>query len=150
MSDHTYRHANCEHDCRNKQFASRYNCTLTSYYSLEGYQFCEDDQVAAALASPGFDAPCQEQCPQECHSTKFDVLISGYADSQLSFYITYQDTSYIEIRETAKMNGYSLIAEIGGALGLFVGITFLSLLEFLEYLSEILYILFKRPITVSH
>ena len=150
VADPTYRHANCDYQCRNDQFAAHFNCTLTSYYSLEGYQFCHDEQVAAAVALAEFDSLCQTQCPQECTSTKFDALISGYSDSALTFYITYQDTSYIEIRETAKMKGYSLIAEIGGALGLFVGITFLSLLEFLEYFSDIFLILFKRPITVSH
>lgn len=35
--------------------------------------------------------------------------------------------SYLEISQTPKMTGFSLISETGGALGLFVGITFLRL-----------------------
>jgi hypothetical protein len=35
--------------------------------------------------------------------------------------------------ETTKMSGYSLLNEIGGALGMYVGITILSLLESIEF-----------------
>lgn len=58
--------------------------------------------------------------------------------------IFYTDLSYIGISQTPTMNGYSWIwiNEMGGALGLFVEISFLSILELLEYSSEILLILF--------
>jgi hypothetical protein len=45
--------------------------------------------------------------------------------------------SYIEIRQTPKMSGNSLLNEIGGAMGLFVDISFFSLLELLEFFFEI-------------
>ena len=35
--------------------------------------------------------------------------------------------------ETTKMSGYSLLNEIGGTLGMYVGITILSLLESIEF-----------------
>ena len=53
------------------------------------------------------------------------------------------DLSYIEISQTPKMSGYSLLNEIGGALGLFVGITCLSLLEFLEFFFELVFVFYK-------
>jgi hypothetical protein len=61
----------------------------------------------------------------------------------LEFDFWFLDLNYIEIRQTPKMSGYSLLNEIGGALSLFVGITFLSLLEFLEYFFEIILVLYK-------
>lgn len=53
----------------------------------------------------------------------------------------YSDISYIEVSQTPKMNGFSLISNIGVALGLFIGIRFLSMVELLEYLTEIFCIL---------
>jgi hypothetical protein len=41
------------------------------------------------------------------------------------------------------MSDFSLLNEIGGALGLFVGVTFLSILELLEYLFEVFFVLYK-------
>ena len=90
----------------------------------------------------------EEQCPKECSSTKFDVLINNpdvgsNFNNTVEFKVFYLDLSYPEIKQTAKMSGYSLLNEIGGALGLFVGITFLSLFEFLEYLFEIFFVFYK-------
>jgi len=36
-SDITYRQSNCLVQCKNKNFASRYNCTLRNFYSILGY-----------------------------------------------------------------------------------------------------------------
>jgi hypothetical protein len=41
------------------------------------------------------------------------------------------------------MSGFSLMNEIGGAMGLFVGITCMSLLEFLEFFWELFLIFYK-------
>ena len=65
------------------------------------------------------------------------------SSEKLEFYVWYSDLDYIEISQTPKMSGYSLINEIGGALGLFVGITFLSIFELLEYLFEIFLVFYK-------
>jgi len=63
--------------------------------------------------------------------------------NHLLFNIWYLDLNYIELSQTPKMSGYSLLNEIGGALSLFVGITFLSLFELLEYLFEIFLVFYK-------
>ena len=91
---------------------------------------------------------CEEQCPNECSTTKFNALqinpdIGSNFNGTVEFSVFYLDLRYTEIRQTPKMSGYSLLNEIGGALGLFVGITFLSLFEFLEFLFEIFFVLYK-------
>ena len=138
--DHDYRQANCVFKCKAEQFVRRLNCTLTGYYWSVDYEFCEGE----ISSSVEFDADCVAKCPKECVSAKFDVLISGYEADLLTIYVTYQDTSYMELSETPKMDGFSVIAEIGGHLGLFIGITFMSLLEFLEYVSDIFLMFYKR------
>ena len=144
ISDITYRQTNCLAQCRNRNFSSRYNCTLRNFYSVLGYSFCNEG-VSKSLE---FNTICEEQCPKECSTTKFDVLlnnpdIGSNLNDTVEFHIWYLDLSYTEIRQTPKMSGYSLLNEIGGALGLFVGITFLSLFEFLEFLVEIFLIFYK-------
>jgi len=57
--------------------------------------------------------------------------------------IAYMNLSYIEISQTAKMNVFSLLNEIGGALGLFIGVSFLSALEFVEYFVEVFFVFYK-------
>ena len=144
MSDITYRQTNCLAKCRNTKLAKRYNCTLRNYYSTPGYSFCKEG-ISGSLE---FDSVCGEECPEECTSNKFTTHIDNpdgdpNLNDVLRFEIYYLDMRYTEIRQTPKMSGYSLLNEIGGALGLFVGITFLSLLEFFEFLFEI-FLVFLR------
>lgn len=145
MADLTYRQANCLAQCKNKNFVNKYDCTLRNYYSIPGYKICPINVTASE-----FDSECESQCPKECGSTAFQAAISEFESnalfttnaSELSF--VYSDISYLEMSQTPKMTGFSLIASIGGALGLFIGIRFLSLVELFEYLTEIFCVLYKK------
>ena len=136
-SDHTYRQVNCIAQCKNRRFLGKYNCTLRNYYSLPGKALCS----GAMSFSLEFNSVCEAQCPAECISTKLssrtNFYDSTYYGAYPEIYVSYSDLSFIEISQTPKMSGISLLNEIGGALGLFVGITFLSLLELLEYFFEL-------------
>jgi hypothetical protein len=143
VSDITYRRSNCFAQCKNKNFVAKYNCTFGNYYSIPGYELCKK-KISSALE---FDTECGELCPEECTTTKFEVVINKWSSNDshnLEFKIWYLDLSYMEIRQTPKMSGYSLLNEIGGALNLFVGITFMSLLELFNYVFEILFVFFKN------
>lgn len=137
IADETYRQLNCKAQCKNSRTTNKYNCTLTSYYHSPDYRYC-DRTISQIFEN---DLGCENQCPKECTSIKFESIVSNYesAFGELYLAIFYTDSSYLEISQTPKMNGFSLIAEIGGALGLFVGINFLSLLEILEYLAKIFF-----------
>ena len=143
-SDITCRQSNCLAQRRNRIFATRYNCTLRNFYSILGYSFCNERDSK----SLEFESDCGNECSKECSTTKFNVLllnpdIGSNFNNTVEFSVYYLDLRYTEIRQTPKMSGYSLLNEIGGALGLFVGITFLSLFEFLEYLFEIFLVFYK-------
>ena len=138
ISDVTYRQTNCLAQCRIMNFMTRYNCTLGNFYSIPGYRICEE----GVSNSSEFGSKCNKECFKECTSTKFYALpnvpdLGSNISGTLEFFVEFLDLSYTEIRQTPKMSGYSLLNEIGGALGLFVGVTFLSLFEFLEFLFEI-------------
>jgi len=147
VSDITYRQTNCLAQCRNKNIVRKYNCTLGNYYSIPGYSYCKN----RTSYSSEFDSDCEKECPKECTVTKFDILVNNpllnenFSDL-LGFFVYYSDLNYVEIRQSPKMSGYSLMNEIGGALSLFVGISFLSLLELLEYLFEIILVFYNYSI----
>ena len=92
---------------------------------------------------------CMPSCPLECQSIDFQVTPSF---SQLAMNTTsiakvnifYESLSYLEISETEAMNAIDLISGIGGIMGLFMGVSFMSAFEFLEMLFKIILILFKK------
>ena len=59
--------------------------------------------------------------------------------------IYYSDLKYTNISEKPMSSIFDIVSNIGGILGLFIGISFLSFAELLELLMEILFILFKSP-----
>ena len=144
MSDITYRQSNCLVQFKNKNFVDKHNCTLGNYYSIPGYSICNIN-VSYSLE---FDSVCKEECPKECTTITFDTLINNpnmhpNSSKNLDIYVWSLDFDYIEINQTPKMSGYSLLNEIGGALGLFVGITCVSLFEFLEFFFELFLVFYK-------
>ncbi len=58
--------------------------------------------------------------------------------------IYYSDFSYKSIIEIPKMDFIDLIANIGGNLGLFIGVSFLSFAEIIELILEIFIILCRK------
>ena len=61
-------------------------------------------------------------------------------DSVVSVSIYYDSLSYTVSTESAKMNVVDLLAAIGGNLGLFLGVSLLSVCELIEVLFEIYFI----------
>jgi len=103
-------------------------------------------------------------CPLECDSYAYDLslnshTITGYGNiSKMndsfymfntfenvskSFYalrVYYEDLKYTLIEQKPKIELFGLISNVGGTLGLFLGFSFISLLELFEVLAELVYI----------
>jgi hypothetical protein len=58
--------------------------------------------------------------------------------------IYYDDLKYTWINQQPKIELFGLISNIGGSLSLFVGISFISFLEFFEITFEFIYNFFKK------
>jgi hypothetical protein len=71
------------------------------------------------------------------------------ADGSLSVNIFYSSLSYTNIQEKPSVTGVTLMPDLGGRLGLFLGISFLSLAEVFEVLYEILYFLARKCLVRS-
>lgn len=91
---------------------------------------------------------CNHYCPLECDSAEFKVTYSFHLsetiprNDTLKFKAYYKELKYIFIRQEEAMNLIDLISGIGGILGLFLGVSFLSFIEIFELIFELVYLLF--------
>jgi hypothetical protein len=96
------------------------------------------------------DQKCSDYCPLECNTLNYEITINSFSSlsysSNDSFIISvfYEDLKYTWINQKPKMQFIDLISNIGGSLGLFVGISFVSFLDLFEILIEIICIYFEK------
>jgi hypothetical protein len=112
---------------------------------------------------------CFEYCPLECNSMSYSI--SSYSEyfpatgvignktkkenglqkyktyeelnkNLIIIYVYYKELKYTLISQQPETEIFDLISKIGGILGLFMGISFMSLIEILEILFEIMSIIF--------
>jgi hypothetical protein len=111
---------------------------------------------------------CSEYCPLECESINYKINnyfettpdsgnislrtksnyyfhnFSTYDQLNKHFvvlYVYYKNLGYKMIRENPKTEMFNFISNIGGILGLFLGISFLSFIEIFEIIYEVIIIL---------
>ena len=70
-------------------------------------------------------------------NNKTDLDIFTLRESVLSLNVYYDSFEVTNIEENAQMQSTDLVAGVGGTLGLFLGISLLSLFEFVEITLEI-------------
>ena len=94
---------------------------------------------------------CYEKCPQECDFMyyKTDVSYLGPINAEnprniqesikqtlISVHAYYPRLEYTLINQIAKMNEFDLVSTVGGILGLFIGLSFFTLVEIIEIAFE--------------
>lgn len=117
---------------------------------------------------------CTTDCPVECNSIDYQYKLSfstypskpyaealiednlmnfsemnksDYEDLQtkiVKFNVYYDNFDFENYYEVAKMSPYDLLAYIGGTLGLFIGASFLSFIEIIEFILTFLLIYFEN------
>lgn len=153
MKDKSYRQKNCIDACVQQSLANQYNCSIDGYYSLNKQQ-CKFSFDIEYLRSQ-----CIETCPQECY---FINYVSSISNSQLSVEIIKEHSSvffieacfaslgFIEVTQIPKYTMFDLVSLLGGSLSLFLGMSFLSIIEIFEFLIEIIYVNFNRILVKSN
>ncbi|CAF0992779.1 unnamed protein product [Brachionus calyciflorus] len=107
---------------------------------------------------------CQPQCPLECQNMNYKIFYSfndfineknnddlnnffnftgtnrrHMKKDLISLYFYYESLSYEEITEKESIDLVGLLSNLGGIAGLFLGISFLSLVEIIEIAFQILH-----------
>jgi len=106
-----------------------------------------------------------QYCPLECDSFKYDIILqtvmeagSGkintkksstnyvgfntYENLSRTFHalrVYYEGLEYTLIKQQPRTELFSLISNLGGILGLFLGFSFISVLEIFEVVAELLF-----------
>jgi len=84
------------------------------------------------------------------NNEKLKTLFNGnFTYEQLSerfleICVYFENLEYTEITQQIETTLVDLISNIGGILGLFLGMSFLSFFEFIEIIVEIIYIFLKK------
>jgi hypothetical protein len=91
----------------------------------------------------------QDYCPNECDSFSYNMKTTSHAFPVLndfmakqffSLTVYYDDLSYTLIEQLPKLQTYDLISKIGGTWGIFLGLSCVTLIEFIEFIIEIMFI----------
>ena len=141
---------NIFHECFSKRqyYSETWNCTLLSKRNF---------------SKTIFNEKCSNYCPLECSTVNYQVLTStldfptsgnislkdqtGYFDSKFANYeevkkrfyslvIFYEDLKYTLITESPNIEFVDLVSNVGGILGVFLGISFLSFIEIVELIIQ--------------
>ena len=141
---------NIFHECFSKRqyYSKTWNCTLLSKRNF---------------SKTIFNEKCSNYCPLECSTINYQVLTStldfptsgnisskdqtGYFDSKFANYeevkkrfyslvIFYEDLKYTLITESPNIELVDLVSNVGGILGVFLGISFLSFIEIVELIIQ--------------
>jgi len=91
---------------------------------------------------------CSDYCPLECDRVSFSIKTSSYFEEpndnfepNTTVMVFYRSLKYISISQQAKTKPEQLVSNLGGYLGLFVGLSFISLFEIIEIIIEVAFIL---------
>ena len=144
----TYRQDNCIEMCIIDIFKTKYNCSLPSYYQTNQLNLCDLKGNSELLnLTKNEEKRCEQDCIEECDSVKYTTIPTGtepIESNMTVFDFTLTDFSSLEISQIPKMSVFNLISSIGGALGLFIGIRFMSLVEVVELFMDILIAIFPK------
>lgn len=137
--DQYYRQMNCLEKCVSAEIRDAYNCTIPSYYVR-----ANDDLERCAnftfFPTVGFSASCEAQCPRECESTDFSLMVSqfqvNYYEHPLhlaTFKISVSQMTAMKMTEVPRMTAFDLFANIGG-ISVFFSLSIPSIVQVLEFI----------------
>ncbi|XP_062611576.1 amiloride-sensitive sodium channel subunit alpha-like [Saccostrea cucullata] len=90
-----------------------------------------------------------QECNKVLQNYATESEIESLSGNFLKAVIYYEDLNYEEIREEPMYDGFQLISDVGGALGLFMGASIMSFVEIFQFFIELLNFLrskvFRRP-----
>ncbi|XP_033632069.1 acid-sensing ion channel 3-like [Asterias rubens] len=93
------------------------SCSLTTYESRISMGYWPADHIS------------------NFHSTRENISVSNIRKNYLDVYIFFEELMYIQIEQTEAFSSSSLQSNIGGYMGLFCGMSIITVIEWLDFLS---------------
>ena len=131
----------CYLDCVNHIYNDTYGCIPivnidNSWIRLErdlnyfGFKYCEK-MLKFKIFSKSFHTKCMQQCPSPCTIPMFKVnhYVKDNSENQTILNLIPKYNIEVSFIESYKMSFYDLMYELGGIVGLWLGLSFLSLLD---------------------
>jgi hypothetical protein len=89
---------------------------------------------------------CEQYCPLECDSISYSNEVTSVPNENggIDLRIYYENLQYTSITQIPKEEVSDLIADLGGSLGLFIGLSFMTVFEIGELLIGSFFLLFER------
>jgi hypothetical protein len=89
---------------------------------------------------------CEQYCPLECDSVSYSTEVTSVPNEKREIHlrIYYENLQYTSITQIPKEEVFDLIASLGGSLGLFIGLSFMTVFEIGELLIESFFLLLER------
>ncbi|XP_064636921.1 acid-sensing ion channel 5-like isoform X2 [Lineus longissimus] len=158
-----YTRSACVMEC--KRFYILEECHCKPVYQLGEGANCTLLQMACAKKvthsiNENFNWYCN--CPVPCNFHEYDVQLSysklagsretkhqrkldeSYISKNIvGIGVYYEDLSFDHIQQQASIDAGSFLSDLGGQMGLFVGMSLLTMLEFIEYFMARTYMSFK-------
>ncbi len=146
--------SNCIFGCIFREIKSNYNCTYPlSLFAVHGLTLCRIARKTFTNFKREFYEGCQNECLEDCFNEKYtyDIKTELYdkvdiINNYTAFRFFLRDLSTLNISQIPKIDGFTFLNNIGGGLGLFMGIAFPTLIEFFQFVFEIFMILFVQKI----
>ena len=115
-------------------------CSVNDFYSPIELYFYLFDLYNFYFKNENFEKECVKMCPLECKSEQYELSLlrnKGYRNLKseggyIRVDLNFDSVSYVNYEEFPSISVYNLVSNIGGAIGLLLGMSLLSIFEVLE------------------
>jgi acid-sensing ion channel, other len=136
-----YTRRNCEFECFSEMMGNNPRLNCTQYYMVrnQSSEICDyrqegwsQEETFLALRNKG-----RCNCLDACNSIKYKVelLMNDLDDDEASIEFRFNDVDVVPLRRYQPFTFSDFLAQSGGLMGLFAGISVLSVIEVVYFLS---------------
>uniref|UniRef100_A0A915E437 Amiloride-sensitive sodium channel n=1 Tax=Ditylenchus dipsaci TaxID=166011 RepID=A0A915E437_9BILA len=135
----------CRSRCRMEMIRQMCQCTgltlqyLTTTDDLEQNPLCDYEKCGMKAKENYTDKLCADKCLPDCVQTRFNVLVDQKGRSvrpDLTMVtLIWGSFEYLKLEQQFQWNFTTFMAALGGSIGMWMGLSMLSLIQFLAYVT---------------